>query len=133
MAWRRGYAAARVYRSKHGHLLVPRTFKTGNGQHLGEWIHAQRRLRHDLSTEQIHRLDALGMIWTQPSPHEAAWNNGLSAARAFLAEHGHLNVPQKYINRDGFKLGTWINNQRTRRARLPADRIKALNALRMTW
>ncbi|MFJ5680240.1 Helicase associated domain protein [Streptomyces sp. NPDC093097] len=133
LAWRRNYADARAFHKEHGHLRVPRTHKTADGRYLGEWLHVQRRLRHELTPEQVQRLDAVGMEWTQPSPHEAAWRAGLTAARAYLAEFGNLQVPQKYVARDGFRLGTWINNQRRRRDKLHPDRVKLLNALGMIW
>ena len=133
LAWQRNYQAARIFRCEHGHLRVPRTFKTADGQHLGEWLHTQRAKRDQLSPGQIQRLDALGMAWTQTSPHEAAWQTGLTAARAYLAEHGNLQVPQKYVARDGHRLGAWINNQRRRREALSRERFRALNALGMIW
>jgi superfamily II DNA or RNA helicase len=133
LSWRRNYADARAFHAEHGHLRVTRTHKTTDGRHLGAWIHAQRGLRDELTPEQIQRLDALQMEWAQSSPHEAAWQAGLLAARSYLAEFGNLQVPQKYANRDGFRLGVWINNQRRRRDSLPPDRLKMLNALGMIW
>ncbi|MDQ0945968.1 helicase associated domain-containing protein [Streptomyces sp. V1I1] len=54
------------------------------------------------------------------------------AASAYLAERGNLQVPQKFVDRDGYRLGAWINNQHRRRARLSPERMRALNAIQMT-
>lgn len=65
------------------------------------------------------------------------WELRLSAAQAFYAEHGHLNVPKDYRSpgREGFGLGAWPSKQRRlRRARqLGEEEIAALDALGMTW
>ncbi|MGI5451419.1 Helicase associated domain protein [Streptomyces sp. CA-243310] len=136
LAWRRGYQAARAHQAAHGSLTgVLRTHKTESGLMLGEWLLAQARTRQKLTPEQIQRLDDIGIDWNPPSPHEVAWHKGLAAARAYLAEFGNLEVPQSYCDRQGFKLGTWINNQRQRRRRdgLSPERVQILNTLMMRW
>jgi hypothetical protein len=39
-------------------------------------------------------------------------------------------VPRKHKTDEGYKLGQWVNNQRTRKAVLERDRIERLEALR---
>lgn len=131
--WQRGYRNAVAFRNAHGHLKVPRTHKAPDGHHLGEWINTQRRQKDQLTQLQIQRLDALGMSWIPTAPHETAWQTGLSEARSYLAEHGNLQVPQRYVTEDGYRLGIWINNLRRRKDKLNADRIRTLNAIGMRW
>lgn len=44
--------------------------------------------------------------------NEALWNYMYDKAKAFYEEHGHLEVPARYITENGDKLGVWIRNQK---------------------
>ncbi|WP_167828317.1 DEAD/DEAH box helicase [Streptomyces palmae] len=136
-AWRRGMAAARAFHAEHGHLNVPRTYRTADDYQLGDWLNTQRIKwrKKDLPLDQQAELDELGMVWDQ---QEAKWQKALAAARAFHAEHGHLNVPHSYTTADGIKLGSWILHQRQLRSGIKQggiseERIAALDALGMRW
>ncbi|WP_158734443.1 helicase associated domain-containing protein [Streptomyces sp. NRRL F-2747] len=67
----------------------------------------------------------------------AAWERGVVAARAYLTREGTLTgVPRGHVERivhedqeHAVKLGVWLSNQRTRRAKLPADRVAVLTEL----
>ena len=54
-----------AYKSEHGDVRVPSSFKTTDGSALGTWVVAQRRnkARGKLCPERVRRLDALGMAW----------------------------------------------------------------------
>ena len=61
--WRTGIAAAREYRSTHGHLFVPAAVAS-DGYPVGTWI-VSRRFEHKrgrLPLERVTELDALGMV-----------------------------------------------------------------------
>jgi superfamily II DNA or RNA helicase len=131
--WRRGLAAARAYRSKHGHLDVPQLHVEGD-LHLGSWINGQRSKYRQgkLPESRIAALTKLGITW---EPIESRWERGLKAARAYRSEHGHLKVPAEYQTPDGFKLGSWIQSKRAshRDGTLPADHVDALERIDMQW
>ena len=57
---------------------------------------------------------------------------GFALAREFAAEQGHLCIPHRY-ERNGFKLGLWLANQRAMGPSLPPERIRALAALDPGW
>jgi hypothetical protein len=59
------------------------------------------------------------------------WQDGYAQLRSFVEREGHSNVPYAYCDGDGFKLGLWVGNQRTRRKRgqIPDDRARRLEAL----
>ncbi|WP_175430214.1 helicase associated domain-containing protein [Streptomyces hawaiiensis] len=67
-------------------------------------------------------------------PQAAAFAAGLAHARAWAQQHGNLAVPEP-ARHDGYRLGTWLRTQRRRasRGKLPADRIKALEAIDPHW
>ena len=129
---RRTLAAAKSFRESHGHLLVPPRFKAEDGLHLGGWITHQRarRANGSLSPEQIAALDDLGMVW---DPGAARWETKLAAARRFSAEHGHLRVPDGFVDEDGVKLGVWVQTVRNRQDLLSRERRQQLDTLGMVW
>jgi superfamily II DNA or RNA helicase len=133
-AWEEFYGAAIAYAEEHGDLLVPNKWVTDTGIGLGQWLHTQRTLRNRgrLRPERIRLLDAIGMVW---SPHEAAWERGLAAAARYHEQHGHINVPQSFVDSDGYKLGDWILARRAdySRKRLDPARIRSLETLGITW
>lgn len=133
-AWEEFYGAAIAYYEEHGDLLVPNRWVTDTGVGLGQWLHTQRTLRKrgHLRPERIRLLDAIAMVW---SPHEAAWERGLAAAARYHEQHGHINVPQSFVDSDGYKLGDWILARRAdySRKRLDPARVRSLEALGITW
>ncbi|MCT9094265.1 Helicase associated domain protein [Streptomyces sp. ASQP_92] len=124
--WRRGVEAAVIYAREHGDLKVPFTFRvpaaddqeaeeTGwpaslAGFPLGQWTADARRLyaRGDMNEDRVAQLEKLGMIW---SHFDVAWEEGLSAARGWAAEHGHLLGPLD-ATYQGAKVGIFLKNAR---------------------
>jgi len=72
---------------------------------------------------------------------EEAFAIALDAATAYRARVGHLEVPRGHVETvvaaDGWpedvRLGVWVTTTRSRRAKLPAERIEALDAIGMRW
>ncbi len=134
----RNFAAALVYYHRHGHLDVP-VKCTVNGVKLGIWIRNLRTIangqsrKERLTDMQIHRLDEIGMQWTDK--FTAQWEKGFAEAEKYLRDNGHLNTPLIYQTAEGYTLGRWLNRQReSRRAgELAAERVERLTALGMNW
>ncbi|MHC6630319.1 helicase associated domain-containing protein, partial [Streptomyces globosus] len=126
--WRRGVEAALIYAREHGDLRVPFTCRVPavgdqeQGQEgevwpaslagfpLGQWTADARRFyaRGDMDEDRVAQLEKLGMIW---SHFDVAWEEGLSAARGWAAEHGHLLAPLD-ATFQGYRVGTWLKNAR---------------------
>jgi hypothetical protein len=124
--WRRGVEAAVIYAREHGDLKVPFTFRvpavddqeveaTGwpaslAGFPLGQWTADARRFyaRGDMDEDRVAQLEKLGMIW---SHFDVAWEEGLSAARGWAAEHGHLLAPLD-ATFQGYRVGIFLKNAR---------------------
>jgi hypothetical protein len=132
--WNDALSRAQTFFREHGHLLVPDEFVTDDGFRLGGWLAERRKdhKQHRLSSTRVAELDSLGMVWDY---REAHWREGIEAARAFQAVHGHLRVRATYVTEDGFRLGQWVGRQRGARAKgqIMEDRIAALDALGMIW
>ena len=137
--WDHYFAAASLYYAEHGDLKVPLRYKTPGGLSLGDWVQTQRQIRKGkrtfgtLTQQQIERLDGIGMVWETRS--ETAWAKGLEAARRYRQQYGDLQVPSAYKDADGFALGNWIRNTRSRfgSGGLKESQIRELDALGMVW
>ncbi|MFG3351645.1 Helicase associated domain protein [Streptomyces sp. NPDC048001] len=122
--WRRGVEAAVIFAREHGDLKVPFTYRVPEGEEaeavgwpaslagfpLGQWIADNRRFyaRGDMDEDRIAQLEKLGMVW---SHFDVAWEEGLSAARGWAAEHGHLLAPLDATHQ-GYRVGIWLKNAR---------------------
>lgn len=137
--WDHYFAAASTYYAEHGNLKVPLRYKTPGGLSLGDWVQTQRQIRKGkrtfgtLTQQQIERLDSIGMVWETRS--ETAWAKGVEAARRYRQQYGDLQVPSAYKDADGFALGNWIRNTRSRfgSGGLKESQIRELDALGMVW
>ncbi|MEU3312363.1 Helicase associated domain protein [Streptomyces sp. NPDC006662] len=144
--WRRGAEAARIYAATTGDLKVPFAFRVPQdseewpsalaGFPLGQWIADARRTyrRGALGRERTRELDALGMVW---SHFDVAFEEGLAAARAWAAEHGHL-LPPVDATWHGVPVGIWMKNNRAAARRegpgaLPQERREALEEIDPAW
>ena len=113
--WEQNYAAATQYYLEHGDLEVPIKYETPSGFGLGVWLGAQRAAHKagELPQEQVERLDALGMDWT--NRNDRKWMSLYDVAAAYYHEHGNLNVPSEYVTPDGVLLGmsSWWRTMRS--------------------
>lgn len=115
-AWETYYIAARQYYREKGNLKVPKSYLTQTGLTLGSWIQTQRRVRAgsvtgNLSEEKVRKLDEIGMVWDSK---DQSWNEALRELQAYYKEHGNLDVKARYVTENGFRLGRWVCNLRTK-------------------
>ena len=138
--WEQNYAAATQYYLEHGDLEVLIKYETTSGFGLGVWLGAQRAAHKagELPQEQVERLDALGMDWT--NRNDRKWMSLYDVAAAYYHEHGNLNVPSEYVTPDGVLLGKWVARQRyaylnpdRSSARVTPERKALLDKLGMVW
>ncbi|MFF9077730.1 helicase associated domain-containing protein [Streptomyces sp. NPDC014646] len=125
--WLRGVEAATKWLRESGNsvLRVPFAYVTpdtdawggAGGYPLGRWLAEQRRSYTDgtLDADRLVELESLGMVWSE---RDAAWEDGLTAARLYAAAHGHFLPPTTAVWGD-YPIGVWAKNARAaaRRAR----------------
>ena len=76
------------------------------------------------------------MIW---DVRDHGWNEALTEMQAYYKEHGNLDIRARYETADGFKLGRWICNLRTKvktkglDKALTKEQQEQLAALGMIW
>ena len=133
-AWQRGLAAAAAYHAAHGNLRVPPRYVTTDGFALYNWLTNQRRpgRRASLTPGQARALEDLGFGW---DPADERWETALAQLRAFRDEHGHADVPARYLTPGGLQFGQWLSTSRRgyHAGTLAASRIAALEQLGVIW
>ena len=109
--WEHGFRRLQDYVECHGHALVPQNYVI-DGYKLGKWVNTQRVFRREdrLDPGRVERLEAQpGWSWDS---RQAKWEEGFRHLREYAEKHGHACVPQSYVV-DGYRLGNWVNMQRS--------------------
>ncbi|SCF66282.1 helicase associated domain-containing protein [Streptomyces sp. Ncost-T10-10d] len=142
LVWQRRYVLLQGHVTAGGSVEIEPGHMIA-GEDTGSWL-ARQRLDWDiLHAEQRRLLAGLGATPGDGGVQEeervtqdGKFTRNLAAAAAYAQREGHLNVPRKHVEiTDGteIRLGIWISNQRSRRAKLPLQRVDALNELGMRW
>ncbi|MFF4732929.1 Helicase associated domain protein [Streptomyces mirabilis] len=146
--WQRHYAALHeLVRDEQGQVEVLPGF-TIHGMDIGKWLAKQRKpeVWAALAEEQRERLQQLGIVPPAQEPEApaepstapvSAFERGVAALAQYKAREGSVTVPRSHVERleDGtqVRLGVWITNTKTRRAKLTNDKLTALANLGLNW
>ncbi|MFD4977496.1 helicase associated domain-containing protein [Streptomyces sp. NPDC058424] len=149
--WQRHFAALReLVRDEEGPAEVLPGF-TVHGMDVGKWLAKQRKpeVWAALADGQRERLEAVDVAPLAPEPETpakpstatvSAFERGVAALTQYKARTGSVTVPRSHVETvaiDGqehaVKLGVFLSNTKTRRAKLTADRLQALAALGLEW
>ncbi|MBM7443138.1 DEAD/DEAH box helicase [Streptomyces sp. HB132] len=146
--WQRHYATARTLLAEEGGLTEVLPGVLVHGCDIGAWINRQREhvVWTKLLPEQRERLEALELAPLPAAPAKktatgpGAFERGVLALEQYRARTGTLTVPRSHIEtvvidgqEHGVKLGIFLTNSKTRRAKLAADKLAALAALGLEW
>ncbi len=131
VAWESGLRHLEAFVASEGHANVPQQYITADGFGLGAWVCLQRlRARKGrLAAERGRRLARI-RSWSW-DPLKDQWNEALGHLQDFIGQVGHCRVPDAYVTADGFKLGNWVTNRRTRAKRgiLEPEQVTLLTKL----
>jgi superfamily II DNA or RNA helicase len=111
-SWYFWYGLLQEYCNENNSGLVPKDHVSETGYKIGNWVSGQRvrKVNGQLPIVFVKLLESLpNWYWNK---YDAYWDNGLSALKSFIQEHGHARVSDKYLTTNGFKLGHWIRNRR---------------------
>lgn len=111
--WEQGFVQLVAYVKEHGDAKVPQNYRSPDGFRLGVWVTVQRReyASKNIDPDRQQRLDVLpGWAW---NTRAAQWEEGFAQLSAYVKENGDSRVPKSF-EADGFRLGLWVNNQRSR-------------------
>jgi superfamily II DNA or RNA helicase len=126
--WEEGYGYLKTYEDREGHCRVPTNHKE-NGFALGRFVSFQRSQKDDLTAERRKKLDDLGFVWNKL---DDAWDTGFAHLKNYRDRVGHCRVPRNHCEQ-GYALGQWAVNQRTRANTLSSERRRRLDELGFAW
>ena len=124
--WETGFVLLQKWVKQYGHARVTQSYKTPDGYRLGTWLNWQRFAYSSgtLDVQRTARLEALpGWSW---DPILDQWEKGFDRLLQYVTKENSALVPRKFKSQDGFRLGAWVTNQRSRKRSLGADRIMRL-------
>lgn len=118
--WDEGFQALQQYLEQTGSPTPPLDHLTPDGFALGTWVGYQRQRQQSgkLELNRVAKLEQLGFVFNVEG---AAFEDGLAQLSLFKSVHGHCDVPTNYVTAAGYKLGSWVSNQRTRLKARPTD------------
>ncbi|MGW6360326.1 Helicase associated domain protein [Streptomyces sp. NPDC055092] len=152
--WQRHYAVVREMLAEETILAYIDPGVTVHGMDIGKWLAKQHKpeVWATLTDGQRKRLEAVGVIphttpaLAEPDAPEGqgpsttplnAFERGIQALAQYKTRTGSLTVPRAHVERldDGteVKLGVFLSNTKTRRAKLTTERLQALAALGLHW
>ncbi|WP_327379194.1 DEAD/DEAH box helicase [Streptomyces sp. NBC_01212] len=146
--WQRHYATARALLAEEGGLTKVLPGVLVHGYDVGAWINRQgeHAVWTKLLPEQHKRLEALGLTPLPAVPARktastaGAFERGVLALEQYRARTGTVTVPRTHIEtvvvdgqEHGVKLGVFLTNSKTRRAKMTADKLAVLAALGLDW
>lgn len=115
---------------------------------IGRWLNKQRQHATwtKLTARQRERLEQLGITPLTPEPQmpakpsmtpSGAFEKGVAALAQYKTRTGSVTVPRGHVEvlPDGseVKLGVFLSNTKTRRAKLSSDKLAALADLGLNW
>ncbi|MFB6963187.1 Helicase associated domain protein [Streptomyces sp. NPDC056309] len=149
--WQRHYAALReLVRDEDGQADVLPGL-TVHGMDIGRWLAKQRQhtVWTGLMDAQRELLEAIGVTPLPPEQEtpaiarkggSGAFERGVAALAQYKTRTGSLTVPRSHVETvvvDGqehtVKLGVFLSNTKTRRAKLGPDKLAALADLGLEW
>ena len=83
-----------------------------------------------MSPDRLEQFKLVGFFWNFD---DAFWSKGFDKLRQYKEANGDCLVPATHITIDGFKLGSWVRNQRSRKNGLSPEQVEKLNALDFSW
>jgi superfamily II DNA or RNA helicase len=128
-AWEEGFKHLEAFARAQKHCRVPSGYISEDGYRLGGWVVNQRVEQDTLSTQRKSRLNALGFDW---DPQRTLWDTGFHHLKIYKDREGHCRVP-KDQDENGFALGQWVSNQRSKEGTMPVERRQQLDALGFIW
>ncbi|AJC61934.1 helicase-associated (plasmid) [Streptomyces sp. 769] len=151
--WQRRYAALTGLIKDGATLEEVLPGVTVGGQDIGTWLQAQREDWEHLSDQQRERLATLGVEPLPTAEKEApakaakarkgvsaAFERAIAALAQYKTREGHVTVPRAHTEtvvvddqEHTVKLGVFLSNTKSRRAKLTSEQLTTLAELGLDW
>ncbi len=109
------------FKFEYGNCLVPQKYITANGYKLGEKVSFIRYGSITTTAEQKEKLNNLGFVWIarySAKIKKFDFDQFMDNLKKYKQEFGNLLVKIDYVSNDGFQLGFYVRNIRTKNINL---------------
>jgi hypothetical protein len=125
--WEKGYIRLKEYVKREGNCLIHPKFIEADGFRLGKWVVSQRTRKNTFSAVRRAQLETLpGWSW---AVREDKWEEGYSFMVQFVDRTGDCNVSHNFTTEEGYRLGQWVQTQRSMHNKMSLERKSRLEAL----
>ena len=135
LEWEEAFQKLLEFEEREGHVLVPQDHQTADGFRLGNWVKHQKQLKGIMPPHRKSKLEELShWKWAVRTHRAILWNNAFRYLMEFVDAEGHARVFKDYKTKDGFRLGGWVQAQRSTTGRMRLEYQTQLEALPgWTW
>jgi hypothetical protein len=133
-AFEKGFRETLKYKEQFGNANVSVKYKTPDGYKLGSW-QSMKRIQYKkgiIASDRIKRLSEIGFVWDML---DEGFEIGFRETLKYKGQFSNPNTPNDYITPDGYKLGSWQSNWRTKfkKGKQSADQAKKLEEIGFIW
>lgn len=113
--WIEHYELAKTYYEENGNLDIPKDYVVDDFR-LGLWLKRQKKKYRngELSAKCIELLADIGIDWNENNSVEQSYEIGFRHLEEFIHVNGIGAVTSTCVSGNGYKLGRWISNCKSR-------------------